>query len=183
MTVLVVDMNWKEASLSRYEFVLPILSVVQPFEPCTVKHYLDVDPSEAENYSHIILSGTTLKDFEFLSHPDCFQWIKTCSKPILGICAGMQTIIRLYGEELVPCQQVGMTEITTTKPNPLFSGVFQAYSLHTYSIAPESQNFDAIAQSSKCVQAIAHKQKRIYGVLFHPEVRNPDILKRFIQTL
>lgn len=182
MTVLVVDMNWKEASLSRYEFVLPILSVVEPLESCTVKHYLDVDPLEVENYSRILLSGTTLKDFDFQEHLDCFQWIKTCSKPILGICAGMQTIIRLYGEKLVPCQQVGMTEIATTKPNPLFSGTFQAYSLHTYSIASESQTFDTIAESAKCVQAIAHRQKPTYGVLFHPEVRNPDILKRFMQT-
>lgn len=181
MTVLIVDMNWKGATLAQYEFVKPILSVVEPLEACIVKHYLDVDPSEVENYSHIILSGTTLKDFEFLEHLECFQWIKTCTKPILGICAGMQTIIRLYGEKLVPCQQVGMTEITTTKPNPLFSGAFQAYSLHTYSIAPENQTFYVIAESSKCVQAIVHKKKPIYGVLFHPEVRNPQILKQFIE--
>jgi Anthranilate/para-aminobenzoate synthases component II len=182
MTVLVVDMNWQGASLAKYEFVRPILSVVEPLEPCTVKHYLYVDPSEVENYSHIILSGTTLKDFEFLEHLECFQWMKTCIKPVLGICAGIQTIIRVYGEELVPCQQVGMAEIATTKTNPLFSGTFQAYSLHTYSIAPSSVAFDAIAESAKCVQAIAHKQKPLYGVLFHPEVRNPEILKRFIQT-
>jgi GMP synthase (glutamine-hydrolysing) len=146
-----------------------------------VKHYLELNPPEVENYSHIILSGTTLKDFDFLEHLDRFQWIKTYTKPVLGICAGMQTIIRVYGEQLVPCQQVGMTEITTTAHNPLFSGAFQAYSLHTYSIAPESQTFNAIAKSSKCVQAIAHKQKTIYGVLFHPEVRNNEILKRFIE--
>lgn len=181
MTVLVVDMNSKGASLAHYEFVRPILSVVEPLMHCMVKHYLDVDPSEVENYSHIILSGTTLKDFEFLSHLDRFHWIKTCTKPILGICAGMQTIIRIYNEELIACQQVGMTEITATRPNPLFNGEFQAYSLHTYSIAPSSQTFDTIAESAKCIQAIKHKQKLIYGVLFHPEVRNPDILKRFIQ--
>jgi hypothetical protein len=100
-----------------------------------VKHYLDVDPSEAEKYSSIILSGTTLKDFEFLKHLENFRWIKTCTKPILGICAGMQTIIRVYGEQLVPCQQIGMTEITTTKLNPLFSGDFKptAYTpTHSY---------------------------------------------------
>jgi GMP synthase-like glutamine amidotransferase len=181
MTVLVVDMNWKGATLAQYEFVKPILSVIEPIEPCTVKHYFDVAPSNVEQCSHIILSGTTLKDFDFLEHLDRFQWIKTCSKPVLGICAGMQTIIRLYSENLVPCQQVGMTEITTTKPNPLFSGDFQAYSLHTYSITSDSETFEAIAQSAKCVQAIAHKQKPLYGVLFHPEVRNPDILKRFIE--
>jgi anthranilate/para-aminobenzoate synthase component II len=182
MTVLVVDMNWKGATLAQYEFVKPILSAVEPLEPCTVKHYLNVDPSEVEIYSHIILSGTTLKDFDFLDHLDSFQWIKTCTKPILGICAGMQTIIRLYGEKLVPCQQVGMTEIVTAKLNPLFAGVFQAYSLHTYSIVPDSRTFDAIAESSKCIQAICLKQKPLYGVLFHPEVRNPDILRKFIET-
>jgi GMP synthase-like glutamine amidotransferase len=182
MTVLIVDMNWIGATLAQYEFVKPILSVVEPFEPCTVKHYLDVAPSDVENCSRIILSGTTLKDFDFLEHLDCFNWIKTCTKPVLGICAGMQTIIRLYSETLVPCQQVGMTEITTTKANPLFSGTFQAYSLHTYSLASDSQTFNSIAESAKCIQAIAHKHKPLYGVLFHPEVRNPEILKKFIQT-
>jgi GMP synthase (glutamine-hydrolysing) len=93
----------------------------------------------------------------------------------------MQTIIRVYGEQLVPCQQVGMTAIATTKPNPLFSGAFQAYSLHTYTTASGSQTFESIAQSAKCIQAVVHKEKPIYGVLFHPEVRNPDILKRFIE--
>lgn len=181
MTVLVVDMNSKKASLAQYEFVRPILSVVEPFEACTVKHYLDVDSSEVESYRHIILSGTTLKDFEFLEHFECFRWIKTCTKPVLGICAGMQLIIRVYGEQLVSCQQVGMTEITTTKPNPLFSATFQAYSLHTYTMAPEGRTFYAIAQSDRCIQAIVHKKKPVYGVLFHPEVRNPDILKRFIE--
>jgi GMP synthase (glutamine-hydrolysing) len=181
MTILVVDMNSKEASLAQYEFVQPILSVIKPLEACTVKHYLDVDPSEVEKYGHIILSGTALKDFEFLEHLESFGWIKTCTKPILGICAGMQTIIRVYGEQLASCQQVGMTEITTTKTNPLFSGVFQAYSLHTYTIAPNSPTFETIAKSAKCIQAVAHKHKPIYGVLFHPEVRNPDILKRFVE--
>jgi len=180
VTVLVVDMNSKAASLAYSEFVQPILSVVEPLEACAVKHYLDVDPSEAEKYSSIILSGTTLKDFEFLKHLENFRWIKTCTKPILGICAGMQPNIRVYGEQLVPCQQIGMTEITTTKLNPLFSGDFQAYSLHTYTIAIGSRTFETIAKSSKCIQAVAHKENPIYGVLFHPEVRNPDILKKFI---
>lgn len=179
MTVLVVDMNSKQSSLAHYEFVQPILSVVETLKPSAVKHYLDVESSVVDSYSHIILSGTTLKDFEFLEHIDSFKWLQTCSKPILGICAGMQTIIRLYGENLMACSQIGMTEITTTKANPLFDGIFKAYSLHTYTIA-DNQTFDIIAQSTKCVQAIAHKQKSVYGVLFHPEVRNPDVLKKFI---
>ncbi len=73
-----------------------------------------------------------------------------------------------------------MTEISTLKENPLFQGDFKAYTLHNYSVEP-SQTFETLAESTKCIQAIKHKQKNIYGVLFHPEVRNQEILKRFIQ--
>ena len=52
--ILVVDMNWKRDSLAYNEFVSPIVSVVQPLEECTVKHFLDVNPSELSNYSKIV---------------------------------------------------------------------------------------------------------------------------------
>jgi GMP synthase-like glutamine amidotransferase len=90
--ILVVDMNWKKDSLAYTEFVSPILRVVEPLEACTVRHFLEIEPSELATYSHVILSGTTLKDFAFLRHLDRFTWIKTFQKPLLGICAGMQTI-------------------------------------------------------------------------------------------
>jgi GMP synthase-like glutamine amidotransferase len=178
MTILIVDMNYRKDSLAYFEFVKPILTILEPTESCKVKHYSELKPIEPQRYSHIILSGTTLKDFEFLNHPEKFDWLQTCTKPILGICAGMQTIIKAYGEQLAECLQVGMTQITTTKSNLLFGGVFQAYSLHSYTAAA-TENFEVIAKSKECPQAIKHKQKPIYGLLFHPEVRNPDILKRF----
>ena len=113
-----------------------------------VKHFLDVNPSELDGYSRIILSGTTLKDFKAQKHLDKFRWIKTCDKPILGICAGMQIISLVYGVPLTACLQVGMTEITTQKDNPLFGGTFQAYTLHSLSVKP-SETFEVLAKSSK----------------------------------
>ncbi len=180
--ILIVDMNWKRDSLAYNEFVSPIVSVVQPLEECEVKHFLDIKPQELKlnSYSKIVLSGTALRDHATLKQVDKFNWIKTCDAPILGICAGMQTINLVFGAPLTTCLQIGMTEITTLKDNPLFQGSFQAYALHNYSVQP-SQNFETLAESSKCIQAIKHKQKDIYGVLFHPEVRNQDTLKRFIQ--
>ncbi|MGD6852416.1 MAG: glutamine amidotransferase-related protein [Candidatus Bathyarchaeia archaeon] len=180
--ILVVDMNWKPHSLAYTEFVSPILAVVEPLEACTVKHYTEVNPAQLNSYSHIILSGTPLKDFAFLENLDRFNWLKTCSKPVLGICAGMQTILQVYGEPLSMCAQVGMTEITTKKPNPLFGGVFQAYTLHSYTAKPDGDLFEVLAESTQCIQAVKHKQKPLYGVLFHPEVRNPDILRRFVKV-
>jgi GMP synthase (glutamine-hydrolysing) len=73
-----------------------------------------------------------------------------------------------------------MVEISIIKENPLFEGDFKAYALHNYSVK-QSQTFEVLAESTKCIQAIKHKQKNIYGLLFHPEVRNQEILRNFIQ--
>jgi GMP synthase-like glutamine amidotransferase len=178
--ILIVDLNWKKQSLAFNEFVLPIVSVVEPLEECVVKHFSEVAPSELGGYSKIILSGTALKDQATLTQIEKFEWLKNLDKPTLGICAGMQTISLAFQETLTPCMQIGMTEVATQKENPLFQGTFKAYMLHNYSVQTP-KNFDALAASSKCIQAIKHKHKSIYGVLFHPEVRNPEILKHFIE--
>jgi len=178
--ILVVDMNWKKDSLSLYEFVSPIISVIQPLEDCEVKHFWDIEPTELSAYSKIVLSGTTLKDQATLKHIDKFNWIKTYGKPILGICAGMQTISLVFGTPLTKCLQIGMAEITTLKENPLFLGDFKAYVLHNFSVE-SSETFETLAQSAKCLQAVKYKQKNIYGILFHPEVRNQEVLKQFIK--
>lgn len=178
--ILIVDMNWKKDSLAFNEFVLPIISIVRPLEEFKVRHFLDLEPAELSGFGKIVLSGTALKDHATLKLVDKFNWIKTCSKPILGICAGMQTISLLFDEPLVGCLKIGMAEISTLKENPLFQGDFKAYVLHNYSVK-QSQTFEVLAESTKCIQAIKHKQNNIFGVLFHPEVRNQEILKRFIQ--
>lgn len=180
--ILIVDMNWKKDSLAFEEFVSPIVSVVRQLEEFRVKHFLDIEPAELEGYSKIVLSGTALKDHATLKQVDKFTWVKKCGKPILGICAGMQTISLLFDEPLVRCLQIGMAEISTLEENPLFQGDFKAYVLHNYSVK-QSQTFEVLAESTKCIQAIKHKQKNIFGVLFHPEVRNQEILKKFIQLV
>jgi GMP synthase (glutamine-hydrolysing) len=178
--ILIVDMNWKKDSLAFNEFVSPIVSVVKPFEKCTVRHFLDVDLEGLEGYSKVILSGTTLKDHATLKQIDKFNWIEKCEKPTLGICAGMQTIASVFGVPLTPCLQIGMVEISTLKENQLFQDNFKAYTLHNYSV--ESNNdFETLAKSTGCIQAVKHKQKNIYGILFHPEVRNQEILRCFVK--
>ena len=178
--ILIVDMNWKKDSLAFNEFVSPVVSVVRTLEEVRVKHFLDIELAELSCYTKIVLSGTALKDHTTLKLVDKFNWIKKCHKPILGICAGMQTISLLFDEPLVKCLQIGMTEISTLKKNHLFQGDFKAYVLSNFSVK-QSQTFETFAESTKCIQAIKHKQKNIYGILFHPEVRNEEILKNFIQ--
>jgi len=178
--ILIVDMNWKKDSLGFYEFVLPIVTIAETLDNCMVKHYLEVTNEDLSRCDRVILSGTALKDAATLSQPEKFPWVKGTEKPVLGICAGMETIGVVFGMRLIKCLEIGMTQITTLKENPLFSGDFKAYSLHSYCIE-SSADFEVWAKSAKCIQIIKHKIKPIYGMLFHPEVRNPELIKCFIQ--
>jgi GMP synthase-like glutamine amidotransferase len=178
--ILVVDLNSKKDSLAYYEFVSPIVLVAQEHDKCVVKHYLDVTREDIDGASNIILSGTPLKDNATLQQPEKFNWLKNTDKPVLGVCAGMQTLGVVFGLKLTRCLQIGMTQICTVKENQLFSGSFRAYTLHNFSVET-SGDFEVLAESARCIQAMKHKQKQVYGVLFHPEVRNPDVLKRFIK--
>ncbi len=177
--ILVVDMNWKKDSLSFYEFVLPIVTIAKTQDECIIKHFLEVTNQDLSQCNRIILSGTALKDTATLSQPEKFMWLKETAKPVLGICAGMETIGVIYNMHLIKCVEIGMTQIKMLKENPLFYEDFKAYSLHSYCVEP-SGDFEVWAKSAKCIQIIKHKIKPIYGALFHPEVRNPEIIKRFI---
>lgn len=179
--ILIVDMNWKRSSLSYYEFVLPIVEIVGKLDECRIKHYGEVTSEDLSQCDRIILSGTALKDTVTLSQPEKFQWLKETEKPVFGICAGMQTCGIVFGASLVKCVEIGMTLITTVKENRFMQGNFNAYSLHSYCVEP-SDEFEVWAKSDKCIQVVKHRTKPVYGVLFHPEVRNQELIKNFIEA-
>jgi GMP synthase-like glutamine amidotransferase len=178
--ILIIDMNYQRNSLAYFEFVLPLVEIAQGIGRCQVKHYTEVSEADFVECSHVVLSGTPLKDHTTLSEPEKFSWLKNFSKPLLGICAGMQTIAIVFGIPLIHQVEIGMTTVLTTKENPLFEGNFRAYSLHCFSVSRELDEFEVLGQSELCVQAFRHRQQPTFGVLFHPEVRNKDILKRFL---
>ncbi len=179
--ILIVDMNSKENPFGLQEFVLPIFSIAEEIEKSTVKHYIELDATSLNGYDKVILSGSGLKDTTTFNQTNLFAWLKDCEKPVLGICAGMQTIGLVFGGCVEKCREIGMTSIATCKQNILFSSTFEVYVLHNYALVPPAE-FDVLAKSANCVHAIKHKHKDVYGVLFHPEVRNIEVVKRFIRA-
>lgn len=179
--ILVIDMNYKKDSLGFDEFVLPLVTVVENLDGCVVKHFTEITGEELKSCDKAVLSGTSLQDHETLHQIGKFAWVRTWGKPILGICAGMQTIGLVFGLRLFECVEIGMTQVATLSENILFASEFRAFELHNYSVAA-SGDFEVLAESEKCVQAFKHKHLDVYGVLFHPEVRNSDILERFVIT-
>jgi GMP synthase-like glutamine amidotransferase len=177
--IVIIDMNWKVNSLGYFEFVKPILTVAEKLDKCIIKHYSEFSQQDLDACDRIILSGTALQDNEFLKELERFQWLKEIQKPVLGICAGMEATAAVFGAKLFKSLEIGMTDVNVLKSNELVSKDFKAYSLHSFCVEP-SDVFEIWAKSIKCAQIIKHKTSPIYGVLFHPEVRNEIILRDFI---
>ena len=72
-----------------------------------------------------------------------------------------------------------MTNVITTQKNPLTSGQFQAYNMHNFT-AKIPTTFKTLAKAGETIQMVSHKELNIFGVLFHPEVRNEQIVTNFL---
>lgn len=178
--ILVIDLN--SQFLGSEEFVRPVADIAGRFGKVRKVHYTKVRKSNIEKADKIILSGTPLKEFGYLENLEKFSWLKDFEKPVLGICAGMQVIAAVFGSEIVDLQGIGFADIEVVKDNPLLKGKMKVYELHGKAVRPSAQ-FDVLAESGKCVQAIRHKTKPFYGILFHPEARNMDIIDRFLKAI
>jgi GMP synthase-like glutamine amidotransferase len=161
-------------ALHEREFVDPIATIG------TVRHYNDVTQADIDAADKIIICGTSLKDNQFINDIEKFEWIKSCEKPILGICAGMQIIGMLYGAELKETLEIGFyTE--EFKPFLGLDGEHQVYHLHqTYADFSLLKTFTIFA-GEKVAQAVKHNERELYGVLFHPEVRHQVLLNEFMK--
>ncbi|MBC8444348.1 gamma-glutamyl-gamma-aminobutyrate hydrolase family protein [Candidatus Woesearchaeota archaeon] len=165
--------------LSEEEFVKPITNIVKNSKKdYKIKHFMDV--GYVDDYEKIIICGTALKDNEYLNHLNKFSWLKNTNKEVLGICSGMQIIALTFNAKLIQQKEIGMTQITTKSRNKLFSKEFEVYNLHQNSLT-DLDEFDILATTENdSVQAIKHKHKQFYGIIFHPEVRNETIVENFI---
>ena len=74
-----------------------------------------------------------------------------------------------------------MVEVRACPSDPLFpeSLSFQAYELHSFACDPP-EGWVVTAVSEGCIQAVRHPDRPLSGVMFHPEVRNDDVLARFL---
>jgi GMP synthase (glutamine-hydrolysing) len=165
------------------------LEFVKPIEDILIKNnfkfksiqYKNISKKDLKESKKIIISGTSLKDNSFLNDIEKFNWIKDINKPILAICGGMHILGLIFNGKLKKQQEIGLKKVDFKKEFFDFFGVKEVYELHNFYV--ESSEYDIIALSKNCPQAIKHKNKNIYGVLFHPEVRNKDLIINFINQI
>lgn len=179
--ILLLDLCYEKDSLSKYEFVFPIADTLKRagvhFE---ILHFTEMAEEELDNYDKIILCGTALKDNTYADRIGMFSWLKQCNMPVMGVCAGMQVISAVFGGRIVPGPAIGLEEIKILKDTPLMGEPrrIEGYHLHN-SGATLPEGFLLVAGTTEVVEAFKHRERPIYGIIFHPEVRNRWILERF----
>lgn len=98
--------------------------------------------------------------------------------PVLGICYGHQlTAYTLGGKVESPeIREYGKTEVRISNKSELFKDINeidQSWMSHTDYVSEIPEGFEIIATTEECpVAAMENKEKRIYGVQFHPEVEH-----------
>lgn len=177
---MILIINVCKKRLHYYEFVKPIEEILKKQNIMFLtKHYKEIKVRDIKKADKVIICGTSLRDFDYLN-PNNFKrffWIKNFKKPLLGICSGMQIICLIFGAELKNKKKIGFYKENFTNEFLNIKGERGVYHLHNFcTTLPE--NFEKL-NFSKYPIAIKHLKKPIYGVLFHPEVRNKEIIKNF----
>ena len=127
------------------------------------------------NPKGIILSGGPSSVYDAgapLSDPEIWN----LGIPILGVCYGMQLMVQQLGGKVTRAQrgEYGKASLLIDDPTDLLTNVEDASTMwmsHGDSCEALPEGFEILAhtENTPCA-AIAHHQKKLYGVQFHPEV-------------
>jgi len=179
---MMLIVNLCTEKLSELEFVRPVQEIVKRAGfKSFVKQYNELYEEDINEAEKIIICGVALKDFGALENLNKFAWIKDCKKPILGICAGMQLLGKVFGCEIYDKETIGQTDVKTSAQNDLTDEEeFYSYFLNNKSLKLNN-DFEVLIRGKEVDGMIKHKSKRIWGCLFHPEVMNSEIIVRFCE--
>jgi GMP synthase (glutamine-hydrolysing) len=137
----------------------------------------------------IILSGGPASIYEKLS-PRTDPGIFDLGIPILGICYGMQFMVDALGGKVRRAgkREYGYAELSVRNEKDLFQGIGQrsgCWMSHGDSIETLPPGFTATASTENTgIAAVAHDERPLFGLQFHPEVlhtvKGKQIIRNFL---
>jgi GMP synthase (glutamine-hydrolysing) len=181
--ILVVDLGAQYAQLiARRVREAHVLSEIVP---------RDITAAEIKAFrpSGVILSGgpaSVYADDAYQIDPDIFD----LDVPMLGICYGHQLLAHMQGGKVARTgsAEYGKTELTVSDGSGLFAELPETQDVwmsHGDAVVEAPPGFRVVASTpGSPVAAMEHRERRSYGVQFHPEVahtpRGTEIIKRFL---
>lgn len=147
------------------------LKVYCDLKPC------DMTVEEIKAYAPIgiIFTGGPNSVYDEAS-PHISREILELGIPVLGICYGAQLIAYTLGGRVEHAEksEYGKREFSFLKDSPLSEGIPEksvCWMSHTDHVTQVPAGFEALASTETCpVTVYGNKEKKIYGIQFHPEV-------------
>ena len=175
--------------LHEMEFVKPLEDILKERYDYEVLHYSDVKECDLSVVDKVIICGTSLGDGKFLEDIEMFGWLEDFNKPVLGICAGMQVFGLIFGGEIRGKREIGyfkekMIGGFLGLKEDFNGGEYEVWHLHNnwVDFNDDWEIFMKSGDMEQIPEAVKHKKKELYGVLFHPEVRQKEMIKKFVDS-
>ncbi len=180
--ILILDFGSQYTQLiARRVRELKVYSEIRPYY---------ISPQEVRDFEPkgIILSGgpsSVHQEDAPLCHPEILEM----GVPVLGICYGMQLMTHLLGGKVEKAtkKEYGRAYLEILDHRDLFKGLpekTEVWMSHGDRILEPPPGFQVLARTENSpLAAMAHRERRLYGLQFHPEVahtpRGRDILANF----
>jgi GMP synthase (glutamine-hydrolysing) len=156
-----------------------------------VHHNITAAEVTAKNPTAIILSGGPSSVYEAGS-PQLDRGILDLGIPVLGICYGFQTLANALGGRVDATgkKEYGATELRVTAGGEILDGQPSAqicWMSHGDQVMQAPDGFEVLASTDTTpVAAFANREKKIYGVQWHPEVKHSafgqNLLENFLHN-
>ncbi|MFQ3679851.1 MAG: glutamine-hydrolyzing GMP synthase [Pseudanabaenaceae cyanobacterium] len=140
-----------------------------------VSYRTPVERLQTGNLKGIILSGGPNSVYDE-GAPTCDPALWDLGIPVLGVCYGMQLMAQQLGGQVVRASrgEYGRAELWVDDPTDLLTNVESGavmWMSHGDAVEALPPGFVVLAHTANTpCAAIAHHQRRLYGVQFHPEV-------------
>jgi GMP synthase (glutamine-hydrolysing) len=181
-TIVVLDFGSQFTQLiARRLRELSVYSEIVPFDT-------PLDDIKRRNPVGIVLSGGP-KSVSETGAPHCEPGVYNAGVPVLGICYGMQLMTHALGGEVAPAphREYGLATVDIQPGARLFGSVpsnLRVWASHGDFVKTAPPGFQVIATSANApVAAMVAEDRRLYALLFHPEVAHTDhgtdILRNF----
>ena len=171
MRTLLID-NYDSFTYNLFQ----LLAEVNGTEPIVVRNDEATWPElERLDFDNVVISPGPGRPDRAADFGVCSEAIRSCEKPLLGVCLGLQGVGWLEGGrvERAPEPMHGRVVAVEHDGSPLFAGIpspFQATRYHSLALAPPLPS--ALRETATCdgvSMAVEHRSRPQWGVQFHPE--------------
>ena len=179
--VLILDFGSQYTQLiARKIRELKVYAEIVPFHTA-------IEDIKKEKPSAIILSGGP-SSIDEKGAPQVSDEIFKLGVPVLGICYGLYIVVHAFKgmSSGASSREYGRAFITLKEKSELFKGFSkkeQVWMSHGDKVVTMPEGFKIIASSENAeIAAIENKEKKVYGVQFHPEVYHTTSGTRFLSN-